>query len=65
LSCITGSINYKNAYEEHSPRAIRKREIAMKKYRVVFHLDEPREGRSDQMFRNIENLLADLGKNNV
>jgi intracellular sulfur oxidation DsrE/DsrF family protein len=39
--------------------------MAMKKYRVVFHLDEPREGRSDQMFRNIENLLADLGKNNV
>jgi intracellular sulfur oxidation DsrE/DsrF family protein len=37
----------------------------MNKYRVVFHLDEPSKGRADQVFRNIENLLADLGDNNV
>ena len=37
----------------------------MNKYRVVFHLDEPSKGRADQVFRNIENLLADLGENNV
>jgi intracellular sulfur oxidation DsrE/DsrF family protein len=37
----------------------------MKKYRVVFHLDEPSKGRADQVFRNNENLLDDLGENNV
>lgn len=37
----------------------------MNQYRVVFHLDEPRKGRADQVFRNIENLLDDLGENNV
>ena len=37
----------------------------MNKYRVVFHLDEPSNGRVDQVFRNIENLLDDLGENNV
>lgn len=37
----------------------------MNKYRVVFHLDEPSKDRADQVFRNIENLLADLGENNV
>ena len=37
----------------------------MNKYRVVFHLDEPSKGRADQVFRNIENLLDDLGENNL
>ncbi len=37
----------------------------MDKYRVVFHLDEPSKGRADQVFMNIENLLADLGESNV
>lgn len=37
----------------------------MNKYRVVFHLDEPSKGRADQVFRNIEYLLADLGEGNV
>jgi len=37
----------------------------MNKYRVVFHLDEPGKGRADQVFRNIENLLDDLGENTV
>ena len=37
----------------------------MKKYFVVFHLDESSKGRADQVFRNIENLLDDLGENNV
>ncbi len=37
----------------------------MKTYRVVFHLDEPSKGRADQVFKNIENLLADLGENSV
>lgn len=36
----------------------------MNKYRVVFHLDEPNNGRADQVFRNIEDLLDDLGENN-
>jgi len=37
----------------------------MDKCRVVFHLDEPRKDRADQVFRNIENPLDDLGENNV
>jgi intracellular sulfur oxidation DsrE/DsrF family protein len=37
----------------------------MDKYRVVFHLDEPRNDRADRVFRNIENPLDDLGENNV
>ncbi len=37
----------------------------MQKYHVVFHLDEPSKGRADQVLRNIENLLDDLGKDNV
>ncbi|MDO9066255.1 MAG: DsrE family protein [Chloroflexota bacterium] len=32
---------------------------------MVFHFDEPSKGRADQVFRNIENLLDDLGENNV
>jgi intracellular sulfur oxidation DsrE/DsrF family protein len=39
--------------------------MAVKKYRVVFHIDESSKGRADQVFRNIENLLDDLGENNV
>jgi uncharacterized protein len=37
----------------------------MHKYHVVFHLDEPSKGRTDQVLRNIENLLNDLGKDDV
>lgn len=37
----------------------------MDKYRVVFHLDEPSKGRANQVLRNIENLIDDLGENNV
>jgi intracellular sulfur oxidation DsrE/DsrF family protein len=37
----------------------------MNKYRVVFHLDEPSKGRADRVLKNIENLLDDLGENNV
>jgi len=37
----------------------------MSKYHVVFHLDEHSKGRADQVLRNIENLLADLGEDNV
>jgi len=37
----------------------------MDKYRVVFHPDETRKDRADRVFRNIENLLDDLGENNV
>jgi len=37
----------------------------MDKYRVVFHLDEPGKGRANQVLRNIENLIDDLGENNV
>jgi uncharacterized protein len=37
----------------------------MAKYKVVFHLDEPSKGRSDQVLMNITNLLDDLGDGNV
>jgi len=37
----------------------------MTDYRVLFHLDEPSKGRAEQVLRNIENLLADLGEENV
>ena len=37
----------------------------MTDYRVLFHLDEPSKGRAEQVLRNIENLLADLGEKNV
>ena len=37
----------------------------MAKYRVVFHLDEPSKGRAKQVLKNIENLIDDLGENNV
>jgi intracellular sulfur oxidation DsrE/DsrF family protein len=40
-------------------------EIPMTTYRVLFHLDEPSKGRAEQVLRNIENLLADLGDENV
>ena len=39
--------------------------MTVNKYRVVFHLDEPSKGRAGQVFRNIENLLDDLGENNA
>lgn len=35
----------------------------MKKYRVIFHIDEPNKGYLVLM--NIENLIADLGESNV
>src|SRR3990172_179460 len=37
----------------------------MEKYRAVFHLDEGNKGRVDMALNNIDNLLADLGENNV
>jgi len=37
----------------------------MKKYHVVFHIDEHSKGRADQALRNIENLLNDLGQDHV
>ena len=37
----------------------------MKKYHVVFHLDESSRWRAEQVFRNIANLLGDLGDDNV
>lgn len=37
----------------------------MNNYRVLFHLDEPSKGRGEQVLRNIENLLDDLGEENV
>jgi uncharacterized protein len=37
----------------------------VKEYRVLFHLDEPSKGRAEQVLRNIENLLAELGDENV
>lgn len=37
----------------------------MKKYRVLFHLDEGAKGRADVALNNIENLIADLGEENV
>ncbi len=38
---------------------------AATKYKVIFHIDEPSKGRSDQVLMNITNLLDDLGDNNV
>lgn len=35
----------------------------MEKYRVVFHIDECNKGHL--VLKNIENLIADLGENNV
>ncbi len=37
----------------------------MKKYRVIFHIDEPSKGRADQVLMNITNLLDDMGDGNV
>ncbi len=37
----------------------------MARYHVLFHLDEPSKGRADQVFRNIENLLADFGDGEI
>lgn len=37
----------------------------MRKYKVVFHLDEGAKGRANLVLNNIENLIADLGQDNV
>ncbi len=37
----------------------------MKTYRVVFHLDEPSKGRADQVLANIQNLLDDMGEDQI
>jgi len=37
----------------------------MEKYKVVFHLDEVAKDRVNLVLNNIENLIADLGKDNV
>ena len=37
----------------------------MKKYRVVFHLDEGGKGRVDMTLNNIDNLITELGEENV
>jgi intracellular sulfur oxidation DsrE/DsrF family protein len=37
----------------------------MKRYRVIFHIDEPSKGRADQVLMNITNLLDDLGQDVV
>ena len=37
----------------------------MEKYRVVIHLDESGKARGELVLRNIENLIADVGENNV
>ena len=37
----------------------------MAKYRVLFHLDEGAKGRVDLALHNIENLITDLGQENV
>lgn len=36
-----------------------------KKYKVIFHIDEPSKGRADQVIMNITNLLNDLGEGGV
>jgi intracellular sulfur oxidation DsrE/DsrF family protein len=37
----------------------------MKRYRVIFHIDEPSKGRAGQVLINITNLLDDLGQDVV
>lgn len=37
----------------------------MEKYKAVFHVDEGLKARGDLVLTNIENLIADLGQNNV
>jgi len=37
----------------------------MEKYRAVFHLNEDSDSRVAMVFNNIQNLLSDLGKNQV
>ena len=37
----------------------------MKKYRVIFHLDEDSEEKVNEVFNNLRNLIADLGEENV
>lgn len=37
----------------------------MKPYRVIFHLDEDSEEKTNEVFNNLRNLIADLGAENV
>lgn len=37
----------------------------MAQHKVVFHIDEPSKGRAEQVLTNIENLLNDMGDQNV
>ena len=37
----------------------------MKAYRVVFHIDEGSIARANMVFHNIQNLIDDLGEDNV
>ncbi len=37
----------------------------MKKYKVVFHIDEGTNARAELVFNNIENLIADVGQEDV
>ncbi len=41
------------------------KETAMKKYKVLFHLDEAAKTRAELVLNNIDNLIADLGQENV
>jgi hypothetical protein len=35
------------------------------KYKVLFHIDEAAKGRADLVLHNIDNLISDLGQENV
>lgn len=37
----------------------------MKSYQVIFHMDENSEGKTNEVFNNLRNLIADLGEENV
>jgi len=37
----------------------------MKTYQVVFYIDEPTQGRAEQVLSNIHNLLDDMGNNAI
>lgn len=41
------------------------KEESVKTYQVVFHLDENSEGKINEVFNNLRNLIADLGEENV
>lgn len=40
-------------------------QLPITKYKVIFHIDEPSKGRTEQVLMNITNLLNDLGDSNV